>query len=83
MSVMLGLEDNSSFDSSLNSKMSYQELNSIVHRGQGEKCHFHLEFQQTETMRAFELAEKSLKEKHIWSRTNKKQIKSNKSLKHF
>ena len=66
------IEDNSGFESSLNSEMSNQGLSSIVHRRKGKEYNFHQEFQQIETRIAFELSEKSLKEEHIWSRTNKK-----------
>ena len=82
MSVLLGLEDNSSFDSSLNSEMSNQKLSYFVH-GKGKKYNFQQEFLQTETRSAFELAEKSLKEEYIWSRINKKYEKSTKFLKQF
>ena len=41
MSVLLGLEDNSIFDSSLNFEMSNQELSSIVHRVKGKEYNFH------------------------------------------
>ena len=44
MSLLLGLEDSSSSDSSLSSETSTQELTSIVHRGKGKEYHFHQEF---------------------------------------
>ena len=81
MLLLLGLEDNSSSDSSLSSETSTQELTSIVHRGKGKEYHFHQEFEQTDTMSALKLAWKSLKDELFWSRTNKKYEKSTKAHK--